>query len=305
MKKRHGISGFTLVELLVVIAVIAILASLLLPSLANAKDKAHAIACLNNTRQIKLSYKMAIDDDDGRFAHPHYDSKVPYNAIYGNTAQGRWWIERWGNTNFSFICPKAPQPTAALVRRYEPTYVMSAERWWPGTVDSAWQNSDGSQYNYQISWPPRRRVGSYGLNFWLSGGPFHHWPNLPNNQWMFLHEAQVQNAALTPVIADALHWRIVDTGTPGGPIAYEGPGPDLARGPNPDYRGYGMRSFTIPRHGSRPRTTPRDHAPENRLPGAINVSFYDGHAEQVPLEKLWSLTWHRDWKGPAKRPGLR
>jgi prepilin-type processing-associated H-X9-DG protein len=40
------------------------------------------------------------------------------------------------------------------------------------------------------------------------------------------------------------------------------------------------------------------------LPGAINISFADNHAELVKLEKLWSLYWHKDWKIPAKRPGL-
>ena len=39
------------------------------------------------------------------------------------------------------------------------------------------------------------------------------------------------------------------------------------------------------------------------IPGAINISFYDGHAELVKLERLWTLEWHQDYKAPAKRPG--
>ena len=55
--------AFTLLELLVVIAVIGILAALLLPSLSRAKEKARRTACLSNLRQVNFAIKLYADDN--------------------------------------------------------------------------------------------------------------------------------------------------------------------------------------------------------------------------------------------------
>jgi prepilin-type N-terminal cleavage/methylation domain-containing protein/prepilin-type processing-associated H-X9-DG protein len=107
-------AGFTLVELLVVVAIIGILMSLLLPSLSRAKGKAMALACLNNERQLGLAWLMYAHEQRDRLAYNlgglQRDSVAPNDPRNWVNGVMSWEVKDTDNTNYSLILQASLAP---------------------------------------------------------------------------------------------------------------------------------------------------------------------------------------------------
>ncbi len=76
-------TGFTLVELLIVVATLGILAALLLPVLNKAKARAQRAHCSSNLRQLLIAWNAYFQDNNGRLAET-YQTNNPYAWVQGN-----------------------------------------------------------------------------------------------------------------------------------------------------------------------------------------------------------------------------
>ncbi len=92
---RKPRSGFTLIELLVVIAIIAILAAILFPVFAQAREKARAIACLSNTKQVGLGVMQYTQDNDEMYPMMSSDCPAIGDANNDTHSANVWTCETW------------------------------------------------------------------------------------------------------------------------------------------------------------------------------------------------------------------
>jgi prepilin-type N-terminal cleavage/methylation domain-containing protein/prepilin-type processing-associated H-X9-DG protein len=112
-------AGFTLIELLVVIAIIAILAAILFPVFAKAREKARAITCASNEKQVGLALLQYIQDYDEKYPAGLVHTAVPnINSGQTNcTGAGLGWggeVVPYSKSAGLFHCPDEPTGSGNL-----------------------------------------------------------------------------------------------------------------------------------------------------------------------------------------------
>jgi prepilin-type N-terminal cleavage/methylation domain-containing protein len=118
MPRRRAISsGFSLVELLVVVGIVAVLVALLLPVLGRARAEANRVACMSNLRQLLQAQLMYANDSRGFLTYPNWG--------HDRQATDAVWPTGWLYSQGQLSDPLAPDDvkTGALFRYLQETRV--------------------------------------------------------------------------------------------------------------------------------------------------------------------------------------
>ena len=135
--QRPG-GGFTLVELLVVIGIIAVLISILLPALGKARRQAAMVKCLSNMRQLETAHTMYMAANNNRMI----DAGLGHGSELDNE-QGTW------------------------LTTLQPYYGAKLEPRSPVDYSPHWEG-EGTPVNFTSAGLPRWRRTSYGINSYLT-----------------------------------------------------------------------------------------------------------------------------------------
>lgn len=153
-RNSSGGALFTLIELLIVIAIIAIPAAILLPSLQRAREKAASIQCLSNLKQLGVGSQLYMDtyrDLPGQNFFAVNGMIWDGTALYGGIAKLIGYSENVLGKNTAFTCP-----FAVRTRPY-------VDDWWPMRRNYAISpramslDADNVPYDYSTPLPQIRR----------------------------------------------------------------------------------------------------------------------------------------------------
>jgi prepilin-type N-terminal cleavage/methylation domain-containing protein/prepilin-type processing-associated H-X9-DG protein len=278
--RRRKLRAFTLVELLVVIGIIAVLVSILLPSLQKARDASQRVACASNLRQIHLAFVMYNQEFKGKFwarwtVSPtfHYLLR-PYIAGMGN---GRKTSEDW-TTERVYLCPAAQE-----TNRAENVLIPAATDVGPATAPhEAYITHYGSTGFIRSSYGMNRHLfdlsqtdaatplASRDMKYWL------YYYKMQGVAANFHSLANSQKYGDIPLFFDS-RWREARPSNPNSPTGDWYYINGVAAGD--------MSNIATNRHGR-----------------FVNVVYLDGSTRTIHLPQLWEAKWHPTWTPPAQNP---
>lgn len=201
-------SGFSLIELLVVVAIIAVLASMLLSGIKTVKAMAEKSRCSSNMRQIIQAWITNRDENSGTVL-PAAGSWSYYSGWTNSPAAGRWFnnLEPYLETYLVFNCPTSArkQPQMAVANQT----TKSAQGNWNYSRGSA-DNGGVCLYAYNYGdWGRTQDMGAKnGISYPISE---------PKLQRMVKASNQSFSAMRCPVFTDGI-WAVDATST--GAYAY-------------------------------------------------------------------------------------
>lgn len=268
--------AFTLIELLVVISIIALLLSILMPSLQKVKKQARAVVCQANLRQWSTIFVAYGGDNNNRF------------PVEGRGAGGTYWMtalsDYYDYSKGDFrLCPEAGrtregrEPQDAIDDPlYDGGFGHANAIWGPGL--DGWDS-------YK-----REDFGSYGANMWIFDlrPGIVDWMDEPQIRWKRMDG---DGAANIPIMLDCAHSGAQPATGNEVQSMLNNPGALLEQAIPPIEKDIMETDPGLALLSNMYRVAMDRHSM------AINASFLDGHAEKVRLIDLWTLKWNK-----ASRP---
>ena len=315
--RRHG-GGFTLVELLVVIGIIAILIGVLLPSLSRAREAANKTKCLSNIRQVGLAMLMYQQDWHGYFPTAARWNPVTTTTSFGTAGPNQEAVSDfvyWENYKANWLRPS--EQGIAFLNQAKDQQLGALVHYMGNTFSPAvWVCPDDDPKTHQmfpgasgsptpgtlISYPYSYTMSIFfdqGVQFcnpeftgYLNGSPLRMQKvRHPSETIMVVEEG---SSTINDGCTILEFMTTVKAWTPTSPGIYT---------PTVGTPGNGIQSYldmTSVRHGSMGRPI---HLPDNvyrpdagdydNIPnpqGRTNVAFADGHAETVSRDYVHSPT---------------